>query len=75
MKYRSLGIHLLEDATGSITDAIEKEYLPNTAEVVVKILQRWIEGQGRKPLSWVTLIEVLRDIKLFELAHEIEHNL
>lgn len=75
LKYKSLGVHLLEDVTGSITDAIEKECLLNAAHINMKILQRWIKGQGRKPLSWVTLIDVLRDIQLSELAHEIEHNL
>ena len=36
---------------------------------------KWIGGQGRRPLSWATLIKVLKDVQLSELAREIEHNL
>lgn len=75
VKYRVLGIQLLEDATGAITNAIENEYLRNAADINIKIFQRWFEGQGRKPISWPTLINVLKEIELFELACEIERNL
>ena len=75
VKYKTLGIQLLEDATGAITDTIEKQCLLDAADINMKIIQRWITGQGKKPVAWSTLIEVLRDIQLSELADEIELNL
>ena len=75
VKYKTLSIQLLEDTTGAITDAIENECHRNAANINTKIFERWIRGQGKKPISWATLIKVLRDIQLSELAQEIEHNL
>ena len=72
--YKDFGIHLLEDVTGSITDAIEEECHHNSYKINIKIFQRWVEGRGRKPITWATLIEVLRDIKLSTLADNIELN-
>ena len=69
------GIQLLEDTTGAITGAIQEECHDNLYKFNLKILRRWIGGQGRRPLSWATLINVLMDIQLSELAHEIEQNL
>ena len=36
------------------------------------ILQEWATGKGKKPATWQTLTEVLRDIELCVLASEIE---
>ena len=74
-QYLTFGLQLLEDATGAITKAIEEECHHNAYKINLEILMKWIGGQGRRPLSWATLIKVLRDIQLSELAREIEHNL
>ena len=37
-----------------------------------EILQAWLTGRGKQPLSWATLVEVLRDIELSSLADDIE---
>ena len=75
LKYLTFGIQLLEDTTGAITYAIEKECHHNAYKINLTILKRWVGGRGRKPISWATLIEVLKGVQLSELAHEIEHNL
>lgn len=75
VKYKTFGIQLLQDATGAVTDVIERQCLLNAADINTKIIQRWIMGQGKKPITWSTLIDVLRDIQLSELADEIELNL
>ena len=72
--YWDLGILLLNDAKGAITKAIVKQYHEDAAKINREILQRWIQGQGM-PVEWATLIEVLRDIELTELAREIEKNI
>ena len=41
-------------------------------KITLKILQRWIDGEGQQPVSWETLINVLQYIGLNELAKEIK---
>lgn len=73
-QYKQLGILLLEDTTGAITKAIIK-HSHDATEINLQILEQWIQGKGKKPLKWSTLIEVLNDIGLSKLANEIEHTL
>ena len=45
----------------------------NDAEHInMEILQEWISGRGKRPVTWKTLINVLREIKQDCLADEIE---
>ena len=69
-----LGVLLLEDTTGAVTEAIIK-HSHDATETNLQILKQWIWGKGKKPVEWSTLIEVLNDIGLSELANEMEHNL
>ena len=41
-------------------------------KITLKILQKWINGEGQKPVSWETLVNVLQYIGLNELAKEIK---
>ena len=44
----------------------------NDAEKVnVTILEEWIAGRGKRPVTWETLIETMRDAELNVLAGEI----
>ena len=72
--HQELGIMLLEDTTGAVTDAIIN-HSNDATEINLQILKHWVQGKGKKPLEWSTLIEVLNDIGLSELANEIEHAL
>ena len=67
-----LGTLLLNDDTGDITDAIIDECRENASRINCKILQQWIQGKGRQPVTWDTLVGVLRSINLSELANTIE---
>ena len=67
-----LGTLLLNDDTGDITDAIIDECRENASRINRKILQQWIQGKGRQPVTWDTLVGVLRRINLSELASTIE---
>lgn len=73
--YKEFGIQLRDDSTCSITDAIERECYRKAAEINMKIFSKWLNGRGKKPVTWATLIEVLRVIQHSELAREIEQNL
>ena len=70
-----LGIRLLNDATGAITDSIEARHRPDQNRITEAVLQKWLEGTGRTPQTWATLITVLREVGHNVLAEEIEDNL
>ena len=74
-KHHDLGIHLLNDDYGDITDAIEAQYRPDPNRITEAILQKWLKGTGKKPQTWATLITVLGQIDLSVLAEEINQNL
>ena len=68
------GILLLDDKTAAEVTAIVKEHHENAADINSEILRLWIGGKG-KPLSWNTLINVLKDIGLGTLASDIQDGL
>ena len=41
-------------------------------KVLKKIVQKWLEGVGRQPVSWNALAQVLYDVQLNELVGEIQ---
>ena len=40
-----------------------------------EIFHKWLNGTGRTPKSWATLVTVLREIGMAALAHDIEQNM
>ena len=40
-------------------------------QINLEVFQEWVEGRGKQPVTWDTLIDVLRDTQLTELAIEI----
>ena len=71
-KYMNFGILLLKDKTGAKVAAITDKHKGNAELINIEILQEWVSGRGKKPVSWRTLIEVLRDTGLGVLADDIE---
>ena len=72
--YWKFGIMLLDDDYGHIVDAIAQQQQFDSEQITLKIVQRWlITGGGRQPVTWGTLIQVLEDIQLNELAREIDY--
>ena len=37
-----------------------------------RTLKKWLTGRGKQPVTWTTLVEVLRDCQLSTLASDIE---
>ena len=74
-KYSSLGVFLLNDETGIIVQALENEHNKNSEEINKAIFRKWLQGMGALPVSWSTLIDVLRKIGLGTLADDIEGGL
>ena len=70
--YYYFGLHLLDDPNGTRVHNLELEYQQNAERINTEILREWVTGRGKKPVTWKTLTEVLRDIELSALASEIE---
>ena len=73
--YGVFGVLLLEDDDESKISAIEMEKRGNVSGILHHIFKLWREGKGRQPVTWATLIAVLREIGLNALALDIEENL
>ena len=71
-KYVQFGTFLLDDRNGSRVKIMAHEHLNNAEQVNIAILQEWLIGRGKKPVTWTNLVEVLRDIELSTLAGDIE---
>ncbi len=69
--YTQFGIMLLNDETGARITAIESQHLRNAQDINLEVFKSWINGEGRKPISWNTLVTVLREIGLNPLADKI----
>ena len=73
--YEKFGTLLLEDKKGSIVDSIvkSKHYVP--VDITVEILRQWLQGKGRKPVTWQTLVKCLQDTDLTTLADDMKNSL
>ena len=70
--YSNLGVFLLNDETGAIVQALENEHNKNAEKINMAIFSQWLQGKGTQPVSWSTLIDVLRKIGLGTLAGDNE---
>ena len=69
--FRNFGILLLEDTSGARIRSIVYECRDNPELINMKVMEEWVAGRGKLPVSWDTLIEVLQDIELGALARDI----
>ena len=73
--YNMFGVLLLNDKCGATISALERQHQNRATSINLEILQQWIRGSGRKPVTWETLVKVLRQIELNILADKIESSL
>ena len=73
--YYKLGIFLLDDENGDMVKSLEMDYPCNVEGRVTAIIRKWISGTGKKPISWNTLITVLKDVDLCNLAGVLQNAL
>ena len=71
-KYVQFGTFLLDDQNGSKVKIIAHKNHYDAEQINIEILSKWLTGRGKKPVTWRTLVEVLRDIELSTLAGDIE---
>ena len=69
--YDVFGILLLEDAEGNLVSAMEEELGRNSTKINRRIFQLWLQGKGKRPVSWDTLVSVLKDTGLNKLASDV----
>ena len=69
-----LGLLLLEDDYGNKTDAIAAAHRHDPEMIAIKIFQKWINGDGKTPVTWATLIQVLKDLKMNRLAETLQRH-
>ena len=70
-QYKIFGTFLLEDDRGARVDNIIRECRERAEDINTKILQEWLNGRGKQPVTWTTLVEVLNNIELSTLAGDI----
>lgn len=71
-EYFRVGILLLNDTTGRKIDALEKELRYDATNINRRVFQSWLIGAGKQPVTWATLIAVLRDVGLNMIVETIE---
>ena len=70
--YVMFGVLLLNDRSGAKVESFVHKHGNNAEQINMEILEEWIAGRGKLPVTWATLIEVLHDCNLSVLAAEIE---
>ena len=71
--HEHFGTLLLEDTNGNVVKGIEKaNNNGDPVDITVEILRQWLQGSGRLPVTWQTLIKCLRGAKLNVAADYIE---
>jgi len=70
--YIRFGARLLNDPTGQKLNELFLDHMDDAERNSKTVLQEWIAGRGKHPVTWKTLTEVLQDINLDSLAEEIE---
>ena len=75
VNYTSFGIALLDDHSGAVVDGIAHKNLKNPKQINTELLQRWRNGEGRKPVNWRALAACLRETGHSVLADDIQHTL
>ena len=70
-KYIQFGAQILEDENGTRVNNMEHKHLRDAERINTEILCEWLNGKGKQPVTWATLIEVLHDIELTALADTI----
>ena len=73
--YERFGTFLLEDNNGNKIKIIERNKRGDVVEINAEILRQWLQGKGRRPVTWNTLIQCMQDSELHVLSEHIESSL
>jgi len=70
--YQEFGASLLSDHAGTRVRNIAHKCMNDPQNINLEILQEWLEGRGRRPVTKETLVDVLREIELYTVADRVE---
>ena len=73
-KWRDVGVLLDFDAKGDTLDRIEADR-KGVESCSQSMFQHWLKGNGVRPASWATLLEILEDSRFVSLAADIRRHL
>lgn len=73
--YKQFGYSLLDDKDGTVTNGIAEGREHDTAAINKAILELWLQGKGKQPVQWSTVIDTLKDINMHDLASQMECSL
>ena len=74
-RWYDLGVLMDFDDSGTKLDIIRESYHNNPVTCCRAMFQYWLNGNGRKPTSWRTLIELLEDSDQEVFAGEVRNAL
>ena len=72
MNYHDFGMFLLQDHDLSKVSALEHTWQRNSPLICRDIIKDWLQGKGKNPVTYATLVDCLRDADLNSLAKDIE---
>ena len=68
--WKKFALYLTMDK--NMVDIWEKNHAYQVEDVAMKLFGHWLNGNGRQPISWKTLIQALRENDLPNVATEVE---
>ena len=71
-KYVRFGTLILEDADGTRVSNLQHKNQRDPEQINIEIFREWLNGKGKQPVTWATLIEVLCDISVISAVHTTE---
>lgn len=71
-KYWKFGVLLLEDVTGSKITSIVSQMSGDPESINHEIVRRWLNGEGKCPITWKTFMEVLEDIQMSSIVSVLD---
>ena len=60
------------DRTGRTVHRIAREHQLRPIDCCTEMLREWLQGRGRQPATWATLIDLLKDADINDLAESLE---
>ena len=73
--YTNFGIYLLNDGDGTVVEQIDNNHRGQAGPIMTDIARKWIRGQGKQPITWQTLLEVIHTMNLKTLETELRGEL
>ena len=59
VKYHNFGLDLLDDCNGVRICSIAHKHMNDAEQINTEVLQQWITGRGKQPITWKTLTQAL----------------